>query len=345
MPRGPPKDYVRVDVAQRRDQVHHNLSKTYYDRPRAKESKSPEPSSPIHVTAPSSPENTTAGAERKEINLIIEDQAVKPVSEDASPINGVSPVTPATMRAKESLLRQVLFLRDNESAVSAPTPQVPEDLLSELNDGETVQFFLGQTPVLPSENFFAPPPPPIPEAEEEFDFPGGRSSIYPDDSVSVIYTRKQTHSQQFERPPQIPPKLDTEQAMSYTIDSAARSQINRVLEQYQRGNAVQEQPTVVNEQVDELTPNMAQHCDWDSIEDTRHYSGSVTNNETYKMPVRTQTPTSTNSRSNSRPHSIAEELMDDEGYRGTAIIYTNGRYVIIASSALKISIHLLTIYS
>jgi dynamin-binding protein len=318
---------VHVDVAQRRDQVHYNLTRTYLDRPRNRdEPKSPDsrsPTSPEPTTAPSSPEQATAGAERIGLSPVIEASAVETMFPGASPVTGESHVTPGTERAKNSLLKQVLILRDSDSQHASATPKVPEDLLSEVNDAETVQFFLGQTPVLPSENF-APPVPLLPQAEEEFDFPDGRSSICPDDSVSVIFTRKM-NEREMERPPPLPLSLDTQQAVSYTVDSAARSQINRVLEHYQEGSVTPAQAQHYKEQTEELTPNMAQYANWDSIEETKQHLASVVNGEADEAPV--QTPTSTTSRSTSRPHSILEDLEDDDDYRGTAIIFTNGRYV------------------
>jgi hypothetical protein len=338
--RGPPKDYVHVDVASRRDQVHTKLSRTYVGRPKGDDgSRTPtsptstmSPTSPVQHTSPAQhrngqqkethlpvPEDATTGAER-DLSPVIEDESWSPKNTGQSPAPGAFSYTPSTQGAKNSLLRQVMILRDDSSS-KASSIKIPEDLLSEMGECETVQLFLGETPKLPSENFAPPQAPPIPESEEqEFDFADNRSSIYPDDSVSVVYSRRlETKA---ERRPPMPFPLDTQYAASYTVDSAARSQINRVLEHYQDGNVTPEQAQQFKDQLEQLTPNMAQYTDWENIEHTKQYLHSVLEeNDAEQPPV--QTPTS--DRSTSRPASILDDLMDDDEYRGTAIIYTNQR--------------------
>jgi hypothetical protein len=341
VPRGPPKDYVHVDVASRRDQVHTKLSRTYVGRPKGDDG-SRTPTSPTSTTSPTSPvqhtspiqhrnaqhrdnhlpvlEDTTAGAER-DLSPVIEDESWSPKNTGDSLAPGDFSFTPSTQGAKHSLLRQVMILRDDSSS-KASSIKVPEDLLSELGEAETVQLFLGETPKLPSENFAPPQAPAVPESEEqEFDFADGRSSICPDDSVSVVYSRRMEPKS--ERLPPLPPmplSLDSQHTASYTVDSAARSQINRVLEQYQEGTVTPEQAQELKEQIEQLTPNMAQHTDWDNIERTKQYLNSVLEETDGDQPA-VQTPTT--DRSTSRPPSILNDLMDDDEYRGTAIIYTD----------------------
>lgn len=333
---------MHVDVASRRDQVHNKLSRTYIDRSRREEEeRARTPSSPSSTRSPtsspnrrnsSSPlqrrdaaykdayfaytENASPGADR-DLSPVIE-QAISPKTLGESPTLGGPSFIPVPQGTKTSLLRQVMDLRDDSSS-KASTIKIPEDLLSEMGDGETVQLFLGETPKLPSENFAPPQPLPNPVSEEqEFHFADGRSSIYPDDSVSVVYSRRSEFKS--ERLPPIPQTLDTQQAASYTVDSAARSQINRVLEQYQNGSVNTEQAHQVQDQVKQLTPNLAQYNDWDNVERTKQYLQDVLEEDAVQQQSM-QTPTT--DRSTSRPPSIMDDLMDDDEYRGTAIIYTD----------------------
>ncbi|KAF2671479.1 hypothetical protein BT63DRAFT_218385 [Microthyrium microscopicum] len=346
--RNAPKDFVRVDITSRREQVSNKLSKTYLDRPKIDTSKSmtsdPSPESPSFPGAfPPSPtlseEDANAGASYDDYHQDeqphlskeqehIESAANVPIATNqvSSPHKTVSQEPPEIRTSMEgpkingTLFSQVLTMRD-DSPVS-PETKLPDDLLSEKDDGETVHFVMHDTPQLPHENFVAPEQSPIPELpEDDFDFPGGRHSIYPDDSISVV-GQQRMRSQQETIPP-VPelPKLNTENLR--TIDSAARSEINRVLEQYQKGNVTPEMVQEFREQVEQLTPNMAQHVNWDSPHATTEFFQKVLGEDESGRPLSSTASRSGRGQKGSRPVSIKNDLRDDHEYRGTAIIFTN----------------------
>jgi hypothetical protein len=300
--RSTPKDIIPVDVASRRNLVHNNLSRTYLDRPKSKDGKtraklSKRPESKTDHLSPLVEQQATAAAEDY-------------FEEDFPSVIPTNPSTPP----QHSLLSHVMAIRDNSPR--SPDTRLPDDFLSDVGDGETINVVLGATPMLPSENFMPPQAPPIPQTDEDFAFEDNRTSIYPDDSVSVVFQHRFTDS-----PKHSPLQIDTQRASS-SVDTVARSQINRVFDQYQQRLESPQEP------VQELTPNMAQHFNWDS--DERAVPGAYPDDS----PV-VDSPTDTAEPEpelephdpHCRPLSIEDELRDDEDYRGTVIIFQSGRYV------------------
>lgn len=283
---------------------------------------SPEPRTPIDE--PLSPEGAQAGADQH----FAMDHDFEFRSEDVSPSVEERLPEPAmvefTQSPEKTLLQHILSLRDSHDGETREI-KIPEDLLTDAGDGETIQMFLGQTPQLPQEHFSPPQPPPIPE-EDEYSFMDNRASLYPDDSVSVIFSRRMEENT---KPPPMPFSQENEKP-TYTIDSAARSQINRVLEQYQ--DEMSAEPAAhAYSPPEELTPNMAMNIKWDSIEETKQQRDVMDQIQReqepayyHDTPQEHQEPQDL--QEEGRRRSIEDDLLDEE-YRGTAIIYTNGRYV------------------
>jgi hypothetical protein len=462
--RSTPKDFVRVDIASRRDQVNNKLSQSYVDRPKTEDDgrtvraqKSAQslysPNSPESPTFPGSfpdsppvmPQNDTqAGAIRSRLSTLVEQSTSGVEAEededdycsdnDCSEVTETSPVLPcppveqSPHRAK-TLLKQVLALRATMRGNSPARSETMEDYLSEHDDAETINVALGDTPNLPQDMFMAPEPSPIPELDEDEShwMTDARSSICPDDSVSMIFQRRMQPTREEEIPPVPPiphfpnhqdalreegrreirqrlqseitsltaeiqerrpkfpiedderliqayvnharikaqldhlkeefrqeygddytqftqvkkdelwkrreeqrmreqglPRLNTANLQRHTVDSTARSQINRVLEQYQSGKVTPEMADECKEQLEQLTPNMAQHANWNSPTETTTFLRAALDDvdDDQKRPSSTH---SNRSRRASRAISIEDDLRDDDGYRGTAIIYSSDR--------------------
>jgi hypothetical protein len=238
-----------------------------------------------------------------------------------------------------SLLKHVMSIRaSSPSAVSATArTQLPDDFLSEIDDGETIQITLGETPKLFQNDWqHADPPDGSPEAfhtprEEsqvsprdeyegsDVDVFDGRSSIYPDDSVSVVFQRRYADQIMASQPP---PPLPVNAAQlvarhDFTLDSDARSQINRVLDQYQEGHVTPEMAHGFQKHVESLTPQLSRHAAWDSPEATKHYLQNLLD------PEPNRSSTSSISMSADVRHSAIQAPLDDESEAsgGIAIIY------------------------
>jgi hypothetical protein len=279
--RSTPKDLIHVDIAQRRDQVSNKLLKSYYNGP---------------VLDDKQPKKTSAGASRRDFSPLIE--AALADAEDESAIDeslADMPTHNASTRAQDTLLKQVLSMRDLDPD-SPDSPLLHEDLMSHDQQGETVQIVLGATPKLPSENFANPDHPHISTMiDDDFDFGDGRSTICPDDSVSMIFQRRYTAEAS---PPPVP-KLET---AHYTIDSAARSQINHYLDEYQERNMPTPKPSVPEESLGQRQWQEASH---------QGHAQDLSEERSI------------------RQSGAADE--DDDGYRGHAIIYSSKRYVYFQS--------------
>jgi hypothetical protein len=262
-------------------------------------------------------------------------QAVQQPEVDANIAAGqtkISSPAPSPPRAKDSLFRQVLSLRD-DSPIS-PETEIPEDLLSERGDAETINIVLGETPKLPFENFAEPIPYTIHDRDEdELNFADGRTSIYPDDSVSVIFYQQRDRADA-KRAAQLEAS-NAQRTGIFTLDSEARSQINHVLEQYQEGHVTPQMAHQFQREVEKLTPDTTPHNDWQSPEATKHYLCSVLDCSIHGLttpstvsavePRRVSEPTIEHeSRRESQPVSIREGPIDQE-HRGSAVIYANQR--------------------
>jgi hypothetical protein len=236
-----------------------------------------------------------------------------------------------------SLLRHVMSIRQSSpSAVSATArTQLPEDFLSEVDDGETIQITLGATPKMfqndwqPVEQQHSSPeafhtPREESQMSPQDDYEGsdvdifdGRSSIYPDDSVSVVFQRKYAdHFMASQAPPPLP--VNAAQLVArhdFTLDSDARSQINRVLDQYQEGHVTPEMAHGFQRHVESLTPQLARHTAWDSPEATKTYLQNLLGPESNRSSA-SPIPADTELYSDSTP--VVEQ---SEASGGIAIIY------------------------
>jgi hypothetical protein len=244
-----------------------------------------------------------------------------------------------------SLLKHVMSIRQSSpSAVSATArTQLPEDFLSEIDDGETIQITLGTTPKMfqndwqrveqqesSPEAFHTPREESQVSPQDDYegsdvDVFDGRSSIYPDDSVSVVFQRK--FADQFiaaQPPPPLPVNAAQLAARhDFTLDSDARSQINRVLDQYQEEHVTPEMAHGFQRHVESLTPQLSRHTAWDSPEATKHYLqnllGPASNRAAASpMPLSADTTHHTDATS-------VDESEASQASGGIAIIYAPSR--------------------
>ncbi|TID27306.1 rho guanyl nucleotide exchange factor [Venturia nashicola] len=237
----------------------------------------------------------------------------------------------------DSLLHQVRSLR-NSSPSAVSRTEIPDDFLSQADEGETIQILLGETPRLPehnwksseiehelessSEAFHTPPE----EDSEEFNgyMFDGRSSIYPDDSVSMVGMRRYADAMKAEPVPPLPVNglQQHAQRQNFTVNSDARSEINRVLDHYQDGHVT---PGIANgfqKQAESLTPNLEQYDVWEALEATKGDPRDLLSDEkpqnepaavsTCSKAVKPLVPT---------PKDLYEDDEEEEEAGGIAIIY------------------------
>jgi hypothetical protein len=250
-----------------------------------------------------------------------------------SPETDISPMTQPGRRDSQSLLKHVLSMRQHSPATSeAPRTEVPDDYLTQIDDAETIQILLGATPKLPAQNW-------TPEAEhsasspeafhtpredgssvfdDDFDNFDGRSSIVPDDSVSMIFQRKYADMLAREPPPPMPANAAeiARRHGNFTLNSDARSEINRVLDQYQDGHVTPEMAHGFQQQVESLTPNLSRHSAWDSPEATKHYLRSI-----LEEPTLTESPADLHRESKEHTVVVRPPTASESEVGGIAIIY------------------------
>jgi hypothetical protein len=242
-----------------------------------------------------------------------------------------------------SLLRHVMSIRQSSpSAMSATArTQLPEDFLSEIDDGETIQITLGATPKLfqndwqhgniqesSPEAFHTPREESQMSPQDDYegsdvDLFDGRSSIYPDDSVSVVFQRKYADQIMASQPlPPMPANASQLVAKhDLTLDSDARSQINKVLDQYQEGHVTPEMAHGFQRQVESLTPQLSRHAAWDSPEATKHYLQNLLGHEaSHSSASTTLLPAETEPNPDATPR-----VEESEASGGIAIIYPPSR--------------------
>ena len=166
-----------------------------------------------------------------------------------------------------NLLSHIMSLRRG-SPPGTPRTQAVSDFLSEREDGETIRIILGTTPVLPAvtwTNNNAVEGTPDMGSEEEGEYFDARDSIMPDDSVSMIFRNIPDHARS-ESVPEVPPI-----PAAFSLDSAARSQINHVLDHYRESDVSPEAAQGFQIQVEQFSPQLPQHAAWTSREATEDY--------------------------------------------------------------------------
>lgn len=202
---------------------------------------------------------------------------------DESPVLGEDNSYPssASQSAQDhNLLRQVMEIR-HRSTDTTPRTQHVDDFLSEKDDAETIQVLLGATPVLPEANWKDPDTPsevlsPIPDQDEdEGGFLDNRSSLRPDDSVSVVF--RQNYRAQNETAPPVPPMPASVETppQGYTLDGDARSQINWILDRYRSGFVTPDMAYEFQRRLEEVSPELPQHDAWESTAATQSYLQSI----------------------------------------------------------------------
>lgn len=202
---------------------------------------------------------------------------------DESPImelNDSLPSASTSNKREDNLLKQIMEIRDG-SAETTPRTQNVEDFLSERDDAETIQVVLGATPVLPDANWKDPDTPsevlsPIPDQdEEEGIFFDNRSSLRPDDSVSMVFRRNYREDPQLIPPmPAVPPTPEHSHEGS-VLGGEARSVITWVLDQYRSGPVTPDKAYEFQRQIEEIAPEIPQHDAWESQAVTQSYLESV----------------------------------------------------------------------
>ena len=260
-------------------------------------------------------------------------QIPQPLSQDPDATAGAQ----QNRRDSQSLLKHVLSMRQHSPSEAPARTEVPDDYLTQIDDGETIQILLGATPKLPAQNWSpevdhsASSPEAFHTPREEggsvfdddgFDNFDGRSSIVPDDSVSMIFQRK--YADLLAREPVPPMPANAAEIVrshnGYTLNTDARSEINRVLDQYQEGQVTPEMAHGFQQQVESLTPNLLRHNAWESPEATKQYLRSI-----LEEPSITESPVDMHN--DSKGKTIAKEpappVEESEVGGGIAIIYRN----------------------
>lgn len=235
-----------------------------------------------------------------------------------------------------SLLRHVLNLRSGSPPASMTA--MPEDFMSERGDAETINIVLGDTPRLPSENFRRPDadsPDDIVPNHSDF-FSDNRSSLRPDDSVSVVFAQTLAKNKSI-------PGSEARLRGDFTADNEAWGSSDRVLEQYGGGNTTLEPVKEPRSQANSVSPEINMPGAWDSPPEPEEYFHPDTETvqdepvETEDSPVSplprvspSPSPSPPTSRAPSRhmsqPRHYLDDLEDDEEVRGTVIIHPPVRY-------------------
>lgn len=235
----------------------------------------------------------------------------------------------------DSLLHQVRSMR-NSSPSAVSRTEIPDDYLSQADDGETIQILLGETPRLPEHNWKSPETEqepegspeafhtPLEEDSEEFngDMFDGQSSIFPDDSVSMVGMRRYADAIKAEPVPPLPVNgmQQYAQRQFFTLNSDARSEINRVLDHYQDGHVTPEMANGFQKQVESLTPDLKQHNAWEAPQATKEYLRDLLSEETPQNEPRVVSTSSKTAKPLvPMPKDPYED--DEEEAGGIAIIY------------------------
>jgi hypothetical protein len=234
-------------------------------------------------------------------------------------------------RESDSLLKTIMSLRSSSPSAVSRT-ELPDDFLSQADDGETIQILLGETPILPQHNWKSPETEhnsspeafhtPREEEESDGEIFDGRSSIYPDDSVSMVFQRRYADAINSEQMPPLPVNGLQQYArrQDFTLNSDARSEINRVLDHYQDGHVTPEMASGFQKQVETLTPELAPHNAWESPEATKGYLRNLLDGEELrKEPPAVSTSSQTSKPLIPMPKSPYDDDEEDAG--GIAIIY------------------------
>jgi len=229
----------------------------------------------------------------------------------------------ASPALQNDLLRQVLEIRQ-QNIDTTPRTQAVEDFLSERDDAETIQVLLGATPVLPEANWRDPETPsdvllsPIPDRDEsEGGFLDNRSSLRPDDSVSMVFGRK--YQARNDSPPPMPPIPDSIDPLDQSfLSGSVLSEISRILEKYQSGTVTQDMANQFRQQVETMSPELPQHDEWDAADTTQSYLQSILDFYSPPKPVAEPSRRISNEQLVSP---ITADISPEIGEPGVAIIY------------------------
>ncbi|OCK75767.1 hypothetical protein K432DRAFT_408736 [Lepidopterella palustris CBS 459.81] len=273
-----------------------------------------------------------------------------------------------------TILNEVMKLREQSPTGSSRT-DFAEEHPSEIDDSESIQIMLSDTPTMGQGRppWRAPPAPSqqismgsqvwrvkpldssatisfLEEEESPIDPFDNRSSVRPDDSVSVAYrNHREDHT-----PSQWTPAMSMPESGRLTLDSEAYSTINRVLDMYHTSNFVTpEMAHTFQEQVRAVSPALAQHKDWDSKEATETYLARLLSDANGGPDIYTENLDVQEQQFDHQERDVDMQTQDigrrfesrdvagledspDADYRGTAIIYTQPRRYSHDSAATSI---------
>lgn len=194
-------------------------------------------------------------------------------SADSPIIPGSYPSSDSPVAPNGNFMQQVMELRER-STDTTPRTQAVSDFLSEKDETETIGVVLAPTPRL--ENWRDPNTPsealsPIPDRDEpEETFHDDRSTILPDDSISMVGGHiYQPHN---EPVPPLPASVE-ESRPEHLLDDEGRRQIASILDQYRN------RPILVTQQrsyqfkrlVEERYPELPLHDSWGNLPATVNY--------------------------------------------------------------------------
>jgi hypothetical protein len=242
---------------------------------------------------------------------------------DVSPfieLNDSLPSASTPNKREDNLLKQIMEIRDG-STETTPRTQNVEDFLSERDDAETIQVILGATPVLPEANWQDPDTSseilsPIPDQnEEEGIFFDNRSSLRPDDSVSMVFHRNYREDPQSVPPVPVVPPSPHEGSV---LGGEARSVITWALDQYRSGLVTPDRAYEFQRQIEEIAPELPQHDAWESQAVTQSYLESILAFYTSSRPE-VESALQQSNEGRVSPIGVDESREDEEP--GIAIIY------------------------
>ncbi|KAF2440995.1 hypothetical protein P171DRAFT_434694 [Karstenula rhodostoma CBS 690.94] len=175
----------------------------------------------------------------------------------------------------------------------------------------------------------------------------GRGTLRPDDSASMAFFH-----QIGQQPPNWGPKTPEPQQDSFTLDSEAYSVINKILNVYHESDTITPQIAQQSwQQVQSVSPIVAQHRDWGSKEATETYLARLLSDAATRRegePDRDATPHAVQpvqpAASAPSIRQLAADLDEDEPFPGgTAIIfpsesrrYSRGSHASVASATTTI---------
>jgi hypothetical protein len=255
------------------------------------------------------------------------------------------PVTDAASQNGELLQARAFHPRSTGREPGADSEYDLPSAASEISVGETIPIMLGSDTHRMGWNGTAPPDASshrvnawraehlnassgslsyLDDVDSPIDPFGHRSSIRPEDSASVAFFRPSDDHD--DHSPDQTPKLPQgrSEGSNLTLDSEAYSVINRVLDLYHQSTYVTPQmASQVQQQIQAVSPAVAQHKDWDSKDATTSYLTRVLSDANSSTVSEVRTLHTVSEHQPTRLPSLTLEDEDESGVEaaGTAIIF------------------------